>query len=56
MLQVVREEREPVIERHGGNGDIRGGEGDAFAAIVTFQLAGQAGYGPGDGLILQTFK
>src|ERR1035437_417253 len=39
VLEVVGDEGQLMVKRHGGNGCIRGGQGDALAAVVTLQFA-----------------
>ena len=40
MLKVVGDEREVVVESHGGYGDIGGSQSGAFAAAAALELSG----------------
>src|SRR5260370_15595000 len=56
VLEVVGEEGEPIINRHGSDSHISRSQSGAFAAVVALQQTSQAGDWPNDWIVLQTMQ
>jgi len=53
VLEIVGDEGELVMQRYGRNGHVCGGQGNALLAVVALNQTGQAGHGPGGGIVTQ---